>query len=205
MGQITTGVKAILSVSWVYDVLQNIMGAKEIRTELVTKFIRPAENCRVLDIGCGTGIMLPYLPDSTQYWGYDVSRVYIEAARKQFGSRGHFYCGILTQDMLAALPKFDLVLAIGVLHHLEDDEVRGLFGLANEALKEGGRMVTLDPCLADGQNPIARYLIQRDRGQNVREADVYSSLAKSSFANVSGILRHRKWVPYTHWIMECTK
>lgn len=205
MAQITSGIRSVLSYPWIYDALQNIMGAKQIRTELVSEFIRPADDCHLLDIGCGTGIMLPYLPSSVKYWGYDVSQGYIDSAREQFPNRGHFHCGILTPDMLATLPKFDVVLAIGVLHHLNDEEVRGLFALAHEALNEGGRVVTLDPCFADRQNLIARYLISKDRGQNVRKPDEYRALATSNFSNIHGVLRHRAWVPYTHWIMECSK
>lgn len=205
MSQITSGFRALLSHQVVYDALQNVMGAKGIRTELVSEFVRPQANDNILDIGCGTGIMLQYLPASIGYWGYDISKEYIDAAKKRYSGAVNFKCGVLTRGMLAELPKFDVVLAIGVLHHLEDEEARELFSLAYEALKEGGRLVTLDPCFANGQNPIARYLIGKDRGQNVREAEGYRALAAYSFSKIHGVLRHRAWIPYTHWIMECTR
>lgn len=204
MSQITSGIRAILSHPVIYDSLQNIMGARQIRRDLVDNFVRPSSGSRILDIGCGTAEILPYFPASVGYWGYDISRPYIEAAKTRFGSRGHFHCGLLDKTALNELPKFDVVLAIGVLHHLDDDVAAALFALAREALSEGGRMITIDPCFASEQNPIARYLISRDRGQNVRNADSYRALAGQTFQNVCGTLSHRHWIPYTHWVMECS-
>lgn len=204
MSQITSGIRAILSQPVIYDTLQNIMGARQIRRELVDTFVGPASVSRILDVGCGTAEILPYLPASVEYWGYDISHEYIEAARSRFGMRGNFHCGQLDRAALNELPKFDVVLLIGVLHHLDDDVAENLFALAREATSEGGRVITIDPCLSPGQNPVARFLIKRDRGQNVRDADGYRTLARKSFSNVQGALRHRGWIPYTHWIMECS-
>jgi SAM-dependent methyltransferase len=39
---------------------------------------------------------------------------------------------------------YDIVMAFGVLHHLDDAEGRELFRGARRALKPGGRFVTLD-------------------------------------------------------------
>lgn len=195
----------MLSAPVIYDTLQNIMGAEKVRRELINEYIRPEAGYRILDLGCGTSEILHYLPRNIEYWGYDISGEYISAAKSRYGSRGHFYCGLLDESSLATLPKFDRVLALGVLHHLDDEQAWGLFSLAHHALKDDGRMITIDPCLAAGQSAVARYLISKDRGQNVREAKAYASIANSSFASVDGTLRHRRWIPYTHWIMECSK
>jgi len=205
VAQITNGIRAILSLPFVYDTLQNIMGARTGRQVFVDKFIRPAAGCRILDLGCGTAKILKHLPSSVEYWGYDISPEYIAAAKAEYGSRGHFYCGLLSKADLGCLPKFDRVLALGVLHHLDDDEVQEFFAIAKTALNSDGRVVTIDPCLAAGQNPIARYLISKDRGQNIRDSRGYSTLAEQAFSNVQGTLRHQAWIPYTHWIMECAK
>ncbi len=204
MTQITRGIRAALSHPLVYDAFQNIMGARRMRIDLASEFIRATPGTRILDIGCGTAEILPFLPEGVEYWGYDISPEYINAAQRRFGARGHFHCGLLDLEMVRKMPKFDVVMAIGVLHHLNDDEATRLYHLARGALADNGRIVTIDPCLAAGQNPIARFLIQRDRGQNVRTTEGYRSIAASSFDKIKGVLRHRKWIPYTHWIMECT-
>lgn len=205
MGQVTSGIRAVLSLPIVYDSLQRLMGASEVRRQLVDEFIRPHSGCRILDVGCGTAEILEFLPRDIEYWGYDISPDYIRAAKDRYGGRGHFNFGPLNEDAIASLPKFNIVLALGALHHLDDEEARRFFVLAHEALHPGGRVITIDPCLASGQNPIARYLIKKDRGQNVRESSAYALLARGVFSDVRGSLRHRHWIPYTHWIMECAK
>lgn len=204
MAQITNGIRAVLSYPVIYDTLQNIMGAHKVRKELVSEFILPEAGCRMLDLGCGTAEILRYMPSTVEYWGYDMSQKYISAAKVEYGNRGHFQCGLLSEADLKNLPKFDRVLALGVLHHLDDDMAKDFFILAKQALKPDGRVVSIDPCLAAGQNSIARFLIKRDRGQNVRNSEDYASLANDTFNNVMGTLRHRNWIPYTHWIMECS-
>lgn len=205
MGQITNGVRAVLSVPIIYDSFQRIMGAHKSRQELTDEFIRPEAGFRILDIGSGTSEILRYLPDNIEYWGFDISPEYVLAAKEKYGTRGHFHGGLLSESILADLPKFDRVLALGILHHLNDGQARELFSLAYTALKDSGRLISIDPCFADKQSAIAHYLISKDRGQNVRDAEAYALLAMSSFARVEGKLRHRKWIPYTHWIMECAK
>jgi SAM-dependent methyltransferase len=205
VSQITHGVRAIFSSPRIYDGFQDLMGASRARQELVREFIRPAVGTRLLDIGCGTAAILSFLPQRVEYWGYDISAPYIQDAKNRFGARGHFHCGLFDALELDRIPKLDVVIAIGVLHHLDDSEAIGLFELARRALKRDGRAITMDPCFAHGQNPVARFLIGRDRGQNVRTADRYMALPRPHFGQIKGQLRHRAWIPYTHWIMECTK
>jgi hypothetical protein len=79
-----------------------------------------------------------------------------------------------------------------------------LAGLAKAALKKSGRLVTLDPCFVEGQSPIARFLLSRDRGQNVRDAEGYRALMSSTFDSMASHIRHDlNLFPYTHLIMEC--
>ncbi len=203
MSQITSGIRSILNHPRVYDAIQNIMGAQTIRRDLVSNFIRPTPGCRILDIGCGTAEILPFLPQGVGYWGYDISQKYIDAAKKRFGDLGYFRCGLLDQKELEKLPTFDIVIAIGVLHHLDESEAAELFRLARHALGKHGRLITIDPCLTPRQNPVARFLILHDRGQNVRTQEGYQDLSARFFSRVNGKLRVRRWIPYTHWIMEC--
>ncbi|MGN6087564.1 class I SAM-dependent methyltransferase [Trinickia sp.] len=203
MAQITTGVRALLSHPYVYDLFQTIMGARKGRTEFATRFVQAHAGDRIVDIGCGTGDLLAYLPD-VDYTGYDISEHYIEAARERFGSRGAFHCRLLTSDELSTMEPFDIALAVGLLHHLDDDEARGFIQMTKRALKPGGRLITIDPCFADGQNPIARWLVRADRGQNVRDRDGYISLVADTFSQVHATVAHRSWIPYTHCILVCT-
>ncbi len=203
MGQNTSGLRAILAHPMVYDTLQGIMGAGKARLNLVERFVRPSPGMRILDVGCGTASILAYLPEDTQYWGYDISEKYLAAARSRFQVRGHFYCGQIDTPPPDGPTTYDLVLAIGVLHHLDDPLAAKLVAQAHGMLGPTGRLITVDPCLADGQNPIARFLVRRDRGRNVRDSTGYLRLVQGVFGSVRGQLRHQTWIPYTNWIMEC--
>jgi SAM-dependent methyltransferase len=174
------------------------------RQEFVAEHIRPFTGCRVLDIGCGTGRILDFLPE-VEYYGFDLSQRYIDYAVSRYGSRGHFRCAAAEQVSINQMEPFDIVLAIGVLHHLDDAQAVGLMRLVYSALRQGGQVVTLDGCYADDQNAISRFLVGRDRGQYVRSAEQYCDLARGIFTRVKGTLKHRRWIPYTHWIMECQR
>jgi 2-polyprenyl-3-methyl-5-hydroxy-6-metoxy-1,4-benzoquinol methylase len=200
---VTTGIRSVLSHPLVYGTFQNIMGAKRGRARFVRENIRPFPGMRVLDLGCGPAEILSAMPNEVVYVGYDMSPHYIASAQRKFGARGEFHCRLLEQTEVATLELFDLVMGIGVLHHLDDTTARQFMAIAKAALKPGGRILTLDPCFAAGQNPIARFLIARDRGQHVRNADGYLALADETCLDATGTVVHQVWIPYTHWIMEC--
>ena len=204
MAQITSGIRSILSHPFVYETFQNIMGAKSGRIRTVTRDVRPFPGMRILDLGCGTADILNAMPLDVTYIGYDMSEQYINAARAKFGHRATFNCRLLEQAEIAMLEPFDLVMGIGVLHHLDDATARQFMTLAKAALKPGGRVLTHDPCYAPGQNPIARFLISKDRGQHVRNEASYRVLAEGIFTKIDGQLTHQAWIPYTHWTMECS-
>lgn len=204
MAQITHGLRSILSSPLVYSSFQSLMGAHKGRQRFVSDFVRPFSGMKVLDIGCGPADILAYLPD-VDYWGFDISEAYIEQASTRFGLRGRFHCKQLGFEDLAELPPFDVVLALGLLHHLDDSVAMDVMRLSMQALKPGGRFLTVDPCLDVEQNPIAHFLVKSDRGQNVRDKAGYEALARNYFKEPRVDVRHQTWIPYTHCFMECQK
>lgn len=182
------------------------MGAKRGRTIFSLQYIKARAGDFVLDIGCGTADIRLFLPE-VEYFGFDPSARYIEAAKRRLREArktGMLLHATLDEAVLAELPKFDIVLVSGVLHHLSDDEVIQLAKLAKAALKEGGRLITIDPCFAKGQSPIAHYLVSHDRGQHVRDVKGYQTLMSLIFASVVCDVRHDiVRFPYTHLMMEC--
>ena len=204
MAQVTQGVRAILSHPVIYSFFQRIMGANQVRTMFVKDFVRPHTGVSILDMGCGPADILDHVTEA-DYWGFDVSEAYIEQAKKRYGHRGKFYCQQLMASDIEKIPPFDIVLAMGLLHHLDDKTVVNVMRLAYEALKPGGRLLTLDPCLEVGQNPIARFLIRVDRGKNLRSRVEYVTLASTVFTSPRVEVRHKSWIPYTHCFMECIR
>jgi len=202
--QITSGIRSVLSNPTVYTAFQNLMGARAGWSRLVHDYMKVSPGDVILDLGCGPADILDYLP-AVAYWGFDISPEYIAMASRKYGNRGHFHCKLFDENDLEELPECDVVVLSGVLHHLDDDDANFLLTLASRALKKGGRLVTVDPCLIPKQHPVARYLINKDRGQNVRNEAGYKSLVENGlFSNVEISVVNKAWIPYTHCYMVCT-
>ncbi len=203
MSQNTRGLRAALSSPLIYDLFQDALGASKFRRRYVADFVRPTAGCRILDIGCGTAAILDFLPESVDYMGFDASEEYIAAAERKYGHRARFRCQLVDEMALAGMEPFDIVMANGLMHHLDDAEAESLAGTARKALRPGGRFVTHDPCYAASQSAMARFLISRDRGENVRTLKGYSAIVGVAFDSVSGELRHDMAnIPYTHGILQ---
>lgn len=195
----------ILAVPIVYRTWGWVIGGVPGRERFAREHIRAKAGDRVLDIGCGPADILSHLP-AVAYTGFDGNPEYIENAKRTHGDRGTFYCKLVSEESLAGGEKFDIVLAIGVVHHLEDAEAEHLHRLAHGALVPGGRLITVDPVFVDGQSRIARFLISRDRGEHVRNEDAYVALARRVFSKVTPVVRHDTLrIPYTNLVLECER
>jgi SAM-dependent methyltransferase len=160
----------------------------------------------VVDVGCGTAETLNFLPAGVHYHGFDLAAAYIETARERFGDRGTFRCADVTLIGPDELPQCDLAISFGVLHHLDDDDAKNLLDHLYTRLAPGGRLVTIDPAFDSTQSRLARAIIRRDRGQNVRTAKEYLSLMPQAFDRREVTVRHDLLrIPYTHAIVECIK
>ena len=205
MAQVTSGLRKALSIPLVYDTLQYIFGSDDFSKWLVKEFIKNENGSnRILDVGCGTANILAYL-DDVEYFGFDPSSKYIETARKKFGKKGTFECSFVSEDILENQEPFDTIIALGVLHHLDDDDVEKLAALIEIGLKDGGRFIALEPCYVAGQNWISKLLIDMDRGQNVRTEPEYIKLFSDRFNKISTTIHHKSWIPYTYCITVVEK
>lgn len=206
MSQITSGLRKILSNPYVYDAFQSLVGAAPARRRICDEHFRATRGDTIVDVGCGTAEVLDYFPKGVSYFGFDLAESYIGMAQSRFGDRGTFRCADITTLGPADIPPCDLAIAFGVLHHIDDAGARHLLDNLYDRLSPGGRLVTIDPAYHNKQSPIARIVIKRDRGQNVRNGPGYLNLVPDRFASKKLTVRHDLLrIPYTHAIVESVK
>lgn len=197
-------IRSVLAIPTAYNLWWNVVGGPAFAKVLVSEYLQPGVGARILEIGCGPGTIVGYLPQ-VEYLGFDLSSSYIEMARKRY-PRAQFVCERVSQFSLDTQRPFDAVLALGIVHHLDDQEARQLFQIAFDALKSGGKLITVDGVWTDDQSSAARWLLAKDRGEHVRNKGQYLHLVSGVFANVKASIRHDLIrIPYSHLILECVR
>lgn len=195
----------ILSLPAGYRLLRRLLGGGGLWRTYLETYVVPVPGEKVLDIGCGPADVLQYLP-KVDYTGVDHSEKYIRSAQARYGNKGRFWCGDVSRVALEQeRGTFSLALATGVVHHLNDQQAAGLFGLARQALRPNGRLITFDGCYEPAQSQVAHWMLAHDRGKFVRTRAEYVRLASAAFSMVEGHLRHDLLrIPYTHLILRCS-
>jgi SAM-dependent methyltransferase len=193
--------RRILSYPKLYRTFQRMVSSDHDR--LTDQFLKIRSGQRVLDIGCGPADILSRLPADIDYYGFDLEQRYIEGARLRYGNRGSFFVRAVTPEAIDDLGTFDVVISLGVLHHLTDSDANTVFASAARVLRPGGRLVTLDVAYVKGQNPIARLLLKMDRGRHVRTPEAYLAIARRYFPDsTASVLHDLLVIPYTHCVIE---
>lgn len=198
----------MLELAWVYASFRSLLFSPGTQRTFYAECIPARPGSRILDIGCGTGAILDHLPAGVDYVGYDLNPAYIAKAQRQHGDRGRFFCADVTAQSAPQLASdgFDVILALGLVHHLNDAEAATLCQSAFAQLRPGGVFITFDGVYFDGQSRIARSIIARDRGRAVRTAAGYLALVQPVFDHVDYRIRTDLLrIPYTHFIMHCRK
>jgi SAM-dependent methyltransferase len=184
MAHINHGIRKILNLTFVYRLYQLLVKKNWSDKYYVDHYVKPFQNCSILDIGCGNGHFLKYYPNSTTYYGFDMNPNYIKDAEDTFKNKGIFICGSASDFNFPKDLKFDIVTANAIFHHLTDEELEKIFKNAANVLKEGGCLVSLDPVYIPNQNFISKYMISKDRGQNIRNKEDFEVISSKYFSRM---------------------
>jgi SAM-dependent methyltransferase len=204
---VSSGLRKILEHSFVYNLWQLGIGGESVHRSFINDYCKPHKHASILEIGCGTGTILEHIDKdlNVTYYGYDENPTYIDFAKRKYGDRGRFYC-VKVSDANIPAGGFDIVLALGILHHLNEHEALKLIESAWDNLRPGGFLFSADPVWTNTQSRLEKYLISKDRGQSVRTEEGYKHLLSTRFDSiesqiVSGLLN----IPWTANIIKATK
>ena len=188
----------------IYKIIQYVMSGTSFRNSIIKKNIRKS-NLKILDIGCGPAQILEQIP-RCDYYGYDIDQRSIQYAKKKYRKKNyHFYCKKFNKAEIKKLPKFDFVIFFGILHHLSNKEADKMLTLCKRIMKKNSKLLTEDPILVEKQNIIAKFLIEKDRGINVRQKKEYINLLKKHFKKIKNKVTHQFFIPYTWFTTICSK
>ena len=182
-------VYAPLRLPRLYNLLQRVVGGGRDRAAFVTTHVAFRPDEKVVDAGCGTGRALEFLP-LVNYFGFDPNPEYIRVAQSRYGSRGEFFCGDASSPRVRELAQgADAFLSLGVLHHLTDQQIDEILGLARACLRPSGRFIFYEPCFSANDDWVGRMFMRLDRGENIKTDQEWRALLSDYFATVEEYIR----------------
>ena len=123
-----------------------------VRRRRVEELLEPVirADSRVLDIGCGTGVMAPFVLEAgAHYYGVDLSESMIAEARRRTGDVRASHGGSVefsvgdVEDIRVPDAHFDVVMALGLLEYLHD--VNPAIDELMRTTKPGGTIIVSVP------------------------------------------------------------
>ena len=202
MSERDRGLYSFVRFPLLYQLFQNALGAERYRHTIVSQLVQPEPGMTILDVGCGPGVLFPHL-SNVSYTGFDLNAAHIQTAQSNYPA-ATFRVGNVVTDLDLPEGSFDRVIALGLLHHLDDADAKALVLRLVKLLRQDGRVVTVDPTFVEHQHPAARLLARFDSGRHVRSPAQYTSLCPEVPTKVrcfNDLLR----VPYDHCAMVIDK
>lgn len=197
--------KKILSIPIVYKIWQRMVGNYKLWKVYSKYYVKAKEGDRILDIGCGPANVINYLPKDIDYVGFDDSSTYIEDAKKRFTKKNYYFFRENVNCVKDFEKKFDIIMANGILHHIEDSEAEKLISFASKNLKQDGRFITSDGCYILNQSKIRKWILKNDRGKFIRTKENYLKLISKHFSKIEASIREDLYnIPHTMIIFECS-
>jgi ubiquinone/menaquinone biosynthesis C-methylase UbiE len=169
----------IVAQPLVYDLAQNIVGAKQVRRRLDGRIAPHRDAKVVVDIGGGTGSVAGLWSASSKYICLDIDPLKLEG----FVAKNPTGTALLADA--ARIPiadhSIDVVLCTNVTHHLTDDLLDRMLGESARVLTAGGKLILSDAIWAPDRR-IGRAIWKYDRGSFPRTADILQAAVAKHLA-----------------------
>jgi len=170
------------------------------RLETIEVLCSPDITDEVLELGCGTGLYTRLLsPRVYRVTGVDFSATAIEKAIAQ-GQRDNIQFVMGDMQDLSMFPDsaFDKILAIDVLEHLSDSQLRVSLREIVRLLKKDGVFVFFTPCRSHWIEWLKsrNIMIKQIRGHvGVRSETEYRRIIQDQGLEVTSVLRYETCIP----------
>ena len=197
------GLHTILEIPFFYNLVQRLFNRKE-AYDVWYELVGNPSNKVVLDVGCGPGTETNHFKNSRKYIGVDISKIYIEEAKKNHPDAGEFYCCSIEEISQLPVEGIDIITIKGVFHHLPDDLIRNFLNNILKKMNKGGRIITLDCAFKKG-NFFTNLVVGMDRGKYVRSINGYKELIPEGLELESDHLVSQYFPPYLRYYMNIKK
>jgi ubiquinone/menaquinone biosynthesis C-methylase UbiE len=177
-------------------------------TEIVrNQVLKPYGVKKVLDFGCGIGYHSKEFIGS-EYLGIEPLSDCVNKANRMFKNSGNNFI-VGDHDSLKSIKdsSYDLIIALGVLHHINDSIFDEFIKESHRILKAGGRLTTFDPVYHKDQSKISKWVVSRDRGTWIRTTEGYSERIQKIYNQEPSkkIYTNLLRIPYDHIALEVLK
>ncbi|MDR0684949.1 MAG: class I SAM-dependent methyltransferase [Spirochaetaceae bacterium] len=125
------------------------------KVDMLTRLLLIQERDTILDVGTGTGVLLPVLSRYTRgenITAIDIAEDMIAVARRKFGDLG---CSFILGDAVTypfRPESFDVIVCYSVFPHIDDKP--GMIKNLMAALKNGGLLAILHSCSKERINGV---------------------------------------------------
>ncbi|MCS6873912.1 MAG: class I SAM-dependent methyltransferase [Pyrinomonadaceae bacterium] len=178
---------------YTYEILNRVenshwwfVGRRKILEFFLTKITAEIKGPKILDVGCGTGANLEMLGKFGDAQGVDVAEEAIKFCSKK-GLKAQIG---LAEELPFSDESFDLVTALDVIEHLDDD-LKGLKEI-HRVLRRGGKTLIFVPAfmwLWGVQDEISNHRIRYTKKQIVsRLREVGFKIERATYANITFLL-----------------
>jgi len=200
----------ILALPICYDLFQTAVGSVKFRSNLVSENVSKFNMQNVLDLGCGTASTANLLPKNVKYIGLDTSQKYLDKAGKRIADRDSklILTDIADTSWTHTSGELDttLGLALGIYHHINDEQLEDTIANVGCVLKKGSKIVSLDPAIDSKTTKVANWFARNDRGPYIREPELYEEVfSRYGFSVKFEITRNSFRIPYDLILITATK
>jgi ubiquinone/menaquinone biosynthesis C-methylase UbiE len=154
-----------------YERIQRLAGFRATATR-AAEHIGDART--VLDVGGGTGLFRPYVPEGTEYVALDKDSLKLGLLRKRWPDVETLHADAAEIPLPSG--SVDCSVCINVAHHLTDEQ---LSRVVAELARVSRRLVFVDP-LRRSDSRVSKLLWRYDRGAQPRSRDeLHDALARA--------------------------